>query len=161
MDAATSTSPSKVRQLIWILVLVTLLGYLGWLGRTLMEAQDLSLDMIPASEPCDIRNAPCVASRDQQQILFAIDSEKIDSNHPIQMRVELAGIDADTVRIELQGADMFMGENSYSLKRQADGSYQAEGRLPVCTTDLMTWRATVQVSEGQRTLASAFDFDAR
>ena len=162
MDTVTANENGfKLRQWIWLLLLVALLGYLGWLGRTLLDAQNQTVDMLPPSAFCDIRQGPCMAGSEARQILFAIDSAKIDSNHPIDIRVELKGFESDRVEVELQGRDMFMGQNSYRLERQTDGSYRTQGRLPVCTTDLMVWRATVRVNEGQQVTGGAFDFEAR
>ncbi|OMH25611.1 hypothetical protein [Motiliproteus sp. MSK22-1] len=158
-----ATSANKIRPslVIWVLLLTVLLGYLGWLGRTLLQAQSLAVDILPNAAPCDIRTGPCVASRDQLEIIFAIDSPALDSSHPINLRVELKGFETDKVEVELQGRDMFMGQNTYKLNQQTDGSYRTEGRLPVCTTDLMTWRATVRVHEGQKVTGGTFDFEAR
>lgn len=161
MDTTTENSDFKWQQWLWILLLVSLLGYLGWLGRTLMESQDLSVDVLPATALCDIRTAPCIAQRGTQQITFAIDSTTLDSKHPVNLRVELKGFESDKVEIDLQGRDMFMGENTYSLEKQSDGSYRAMGQLPVCSTDLMTWRATVRIQQGQQWLGGIFDFEAR
>ncbi len=150
-----------VRQLLWIAALLVLLGTLGWLGRTLLGAQQAALQLLPTQVPCDLRRGPCSAGDGQRQILFAIDSAAIESSHPLNLRVELQGFTADAVAIELQGRDMFMGQNRFLLEAQDDGSYRAQGRLPVCTTDLMVWRATVRISEGQRQLGGLFDFEAR
>ena len=158
---ANNANKMKLSQVIWVLLLVALLGYLGWLGRTLLQAQSLDIDILPNAAPCDVRTSPCIAYRDQMEILFAIDSTTLDSSHPIDLRVELKGLNADKVEVELQGRDMFMGQNTYKLIQHEDGSYRAEGRLPVCTTDLMTWRATVRVNEGQKLTGGTFDFDAR
>ncbi|MCW8885825.1 MAG: hypothetical protein OQK12_11305 [Motiliproteus sp.] len=161
MESVSQQNGMKWQQLAWIIALLVLLGYLGWLGRTLMESQDQSVELLPGEAPCDIRNAPCTAARAQQQILFAIDSPTLDSSTPVDLRVELQGFDSDKVEVELQGRDMFMGENTYKLKPQPDGSFRATGYLPVCTTDLMVWRATVRIKEGQKTLGGVFDFEAR
>ncbi len=161
METTSENNAFSWQQGLWILLLVGLLGYLGWLGRTLMESQDLSVDILPGTAKCDIRSAPCIAQRGTQHITFAIDSAELDSKHPVNLRVELKGFDSDKVEIDLQGRDMFMGENTYSLTRQQDGSYRAEGQLPVCSTDLMTWRATVRIQQGQQWLGGIFDFEAR
>ncbi|MEH6625369.1 MAG: hypothetical protein V7739_02915 [Motiliproteus sp.] len=161
METTSEANTFKWQQWLWILLLISLLAYLGWLGRTLLESQNLPVDILPGTAQCDIRHAPCVAQRGTQQITFAIDSTELDSKHPVKLRVELAGFESERVEIDLQGRDMFMGENTYSLQRQQDGSYRAEGQLPVCSTDLMTWRATVRIQQGQQWLGGIFDFEAR
>ena len=161
METVSQANGLKWQHIAWIVTLIALLAYLGWLGRTLMESQDMAVEMLPATAPCDIRNAPCTAALGQQKILFAIDSATLDSSHPVNLRVELDGFDSDKVEVELQGRDMFMGENTYKLEPQQDGSFRATGYLPVCTTDLMVWQATVRIHEGQKTLGGRFEFEAR
>lgn len=153
-----TAQPFPLRLLFLSLAGLLLLAVLGWQARGWLAEQEGQLDLF-AAPPCDLTQGPCEARRGEQGVRFSIEGP-IDSQRPLPLRVEIAGMDADQVAVDFQGVEMFMGHNRFVLQPQTDGSYRGEGRLPVCTTGPMRWRARVLVTRNNTTTGSWFDFTA-
>lgn len=139
-----------------------LLGISLWLGQQLL-AQRSSAEQLFAPLPCNPAQLQqgCSALNGTQQIRFFIDSAQLDTNEALAFRVELQGFEAQQVELELQGLDMYMGELRLTLERGSDAQYRTQSRLPACTTNVMTWRARVWVTQPSGRSGSWFDFSAR
>jgi hypothetical protein len=59
-----------------------------------------------------------------------------------------AELDSVTVSLEMQGMDM--GQNRYRMLKRADGSWQADITLPVCTSGRSDWVAGFEVQASGR-----------
>ena len=71
---------------------------------------------------------------------------------------ELPGV--NRVWVDLQGADMYMGVNQFEMK-ETEGLWQGQTELAVCTTDTMTWLATVIFETESEQEIVELRFDAR
>jgi hypothetical protein len=160
--AAPSQSPSNRTssglKTLFILGLTALLGGFWLLAQFYLD--DFSKVDLITPAPCDLSAGPCQATRGTEQIRFAIESPQIGSHALLQLRVHLEGLAADSIEVDFQGRDMYMGINRVALNKQADGSYWGEGRLPVCTTGEMPWRARVIITQQNSQVGSWFDFMA-
>ena len=153
-----SATPSSPRRLLALLLgALALLLILGWLARGWLAERDARLDLF-AAPPCDLGQGPCEARRGDDWLRLGIEGP-LDAHRPLPLRVEISK-PADQVAVDFQGVEMFMGHNHFVLQPQADGSYRGEGRLPVCTTGTMRWRARVLITRGGTTHGSWFDFNA-
>lgn len=141
------------------LLIITLAGI--WvLSNSFLNRQEEGVDVIQAVV-CDLQQGPCQATRGNQQITFAIDTESITSFTPLDFRVQLVGFEANEVSIDFQGVDMFMGINQLSLTGQSNGHYTGTKTLPGHVNEAMVWRAKVFVRQGERVTAGWFDFEAK
>lgn len=115
---------------------------------------------IPADGSCDLRAGPCSSPVDAaSQVSFAIEPREIPLVKPLQLRVELRGLEADEVKVDFSGVDMNMGFNRFTLEPMAEeGVYSGEGLLPVCVRDAMEWEAKVLVSSRGRLTSVAYRF---
>lgn len=152
-----STPSLSRRFLVLLFAALALLLILGWLARDWLAAQNDPFDLF-AAPPCDLGQGPCEARRGQTWLRLGIEGP-LDAHQPLPLRVEISE-PADQVAVDFQGVEMFMGHNRFVLKPQPDGSYRGEGRLPVCTTGAMRWRARVLITRGGTTHGSWFDFTA-
>ncbi|RDE25190.1 hypothetical protein DV711_06435 [Motiliproteus coralliicola] len=150
---------------MWILLMVAT----ALLATLLVVTQDLRQaeagNQLFSPLPCSKGQLKtgCIAQQGvDKEIRFIIDSDEVNSNAPLDYRVQLKGFEADKVEIDLQGKDMYMGELRMKLERGEDGFYRGRGQLPACTTEEMTWRATVWIAQsGEEPTGSWFDFDAK
>ncbi len=159
--------PVHKPQLIMLLLCSALLLALSlWFGQQLLQQQNTATLFAPESG-CQLPQHPCAARQGSQSITLSVTGDQFNSHQPIPFRVDLSGYEASQVTLELQGAEMYMGRNSTTLVRQADGSYQAQVQLPACTTGTMLWRATVVVTQATRPPEASqqngswFEFEAR
>ncbi len=130
------------------------------LAKSFLEQQEEGVDVIQAVV-CDFQHEPCKATRGNQQVIFAIDAETVASFIPLDFRVQLVGLEADSITINFEGVDMFMGINTLELIRHPDGSYTGTRTLPGHIDQSMVWRAKVFIRRGETVIAAWFDFEAR
>jgi hypothetical protein len=114
---------------------------------------------IPANPACDLRAGPCVSSFGKaSSVSFSIEPREIPLVKPLQLRVNLHGIEASNVEVDFSGVDMDMGFNRIRLEPVADGVFAANGILPVCVRDAMEWEAKVLISSQQGLSSVAYRF---
>ncbi|MEJ2692266.1 MAG: hypothetical protein P8166_04200 [Candidatus Thiodiazotropha sp.] len=115
--------------------------------------------LIPADPACDLRAGPCTSTLDSDsRVSFAIEPREIPLVKPLQLRVELQGLEARQVEVDFSGVDMNMGFNRFKLSATGAGGFTGEGMLPVCVRDAMEWEARVLISTPSGLKAVAYRF---
>jgi len=142
--------------MILALILVGVVGYK--LSPLLLPKADLSV----APEPgCDLQQGPCAAVLPQGgRLTFALSPRPLPVTTPLDVHVEIQGMEADRVAVDFAGVDMNMGYNRPALAHLGAGRFAAQTTLPVCVTGRMTWQATVLVETGGTRIAIPFRFAA-
>jgi len=113
----------------------------------------------PVDRGCDLRAGPCTGILpDGGRISFAISPRDIPVIKPIRFQVELEGVDAREVEVDLQGVDMNMGYNRPRLNAKGEGRFEGDAIIPVCVRDAMEWEAKVLVRTDKGTVAAPFRF---
>ncbi|ABC29805.1 conserved hypothetical protein [Hahella chejuensis KCTC 2396] len=107
---------------------------------------------------CTPGQGECRVPVNEGSVSFSFGDEPIRPARAFPIRLQLQGVKADQIRVDFEGADMYMGLNQTRLTQMADGSYQGEGYLPVCITGRMAWRATIFIAKGSDTLALVLEF---
>lgn len=111
---------------------------------------------------CDLRAGPCVSVLgDDRSLSLAIEPLTIPVLQPLQLTVDLKGIEASQVEVDFAGAAMNMGFNRVTLNAQGDGRFAGEGRLPVCVRGRMLWEARVLAHTDQGLLSAPYRFETR
>jgi hypothetical protein len=77
---------------------------------------------------------------------------------PLQLQVELTGLEAKRVQVDFSGVDMNMGFNRPNLEHQGGGRFAGEARLPVCVRDAMEWEARVLIQTDAGLISAPFRF---
>ncbi len=115
----------------------------------------------PAEVRCDLHAGPCTARLGQGITLrLAIASDgPIRALERLPLEVRLAGIAAESARVDFVGRDMDMGLHRFPLEAVGGGVFRGEGQVTICTEAVMPWRAKVVVDTPQGRLGSWFDFD--
>ncbi len=145
---------------LWSLIGLLLLAVFGVaLYRVWpMLHPDVSLE-IPADPDCDLRAGPCISSLGgESRVSFSIEPKEIPLVKPLQLRVDLQGVQASSVEVDFSGVDMDMGFNRVKLEPVAEGAFAAKGILPVCVRDAMEWEAKVLISSQQGLSSVAYRF---
>lgn len=159
LSSAGAARPPLLRLLI-IFTLLTLVVALWYLTRYSLR-DDADVHWYPPDAQCDLHAAPCTASLGQDITLrLAVASEgPIRALERLPLEVNLAGISAESVRVDFVGRDMEMGLHRFPLEAIGDGVFRGEGQVAICTEAVMPWRAKVVVDTPQGRLGSWFDFD--
>ena len=119
---------------------------------------DIALQ-IPADPKCDLRAGPCLSRLDENSsVSLSIEPREIPLVKPLQLRVDLNGIEASGVEVDFSGVDMEMGFNRVKLEPAGQGIYAANGILPVCVRDAMEWEAKVLIKSENGLSSVAYRF---
>tara|TARA_B100000749_G_scaffold11706_1_gene9646 strand:+ start:2367 stop:2615 length:249 start_codon:yes stop_codon:yes gene_type:complete len=76
----------------------------------------------------------------------------------IPIRVHLANMTADSLIVDFEGLEMYMGVVRTQLVPNAQGVYQGTFTLPECGTGKMLWRARAIIDKGTSKKGIKFDF---
>jgi hypothetical protein len=113
----------------------------------------------PLDPACDLRAGPCTGLLpDGGKIRFGIVPREIPVIKPLKFQVDVEGIDAREVEVDLQGVDMNMGYNRPKLGKLDDGHFEGQAIIPVCVRDAMEWEARVLVRTDSGLVAAPFRF---
>jgi hypothetical protein len=114
----------------------------------------------PLDPDCDLRAGPCTTALPggQGTVTLSIKPRSIPVVQPLQLQVDLVGLDAKQVQIDFSGVDMNMGFNRPSLENQGDGHFHGHARLPVCVRDAMEWEARVLIQTDAGLVSAPYRF---
>ncbi len=118
-------------------------------ARYWQSAQTAYLRMQPPVD-CDLRVAPCRQSVAGGWVGFAITPNTIPLMQTLRLEVEIQGVAAEQVVVDIRGLNMAMGLNRTSLTPAGRGRWTGETILPVCSQRTMEWEAAVQLDAGSR-----------
>lgn len=108
---------------------------------------------------CNLRAGPCVTElMSGGRVSFGIEPRSIPALEPLQLSVQLDGINAQSVSVDFSGTDMNMGFNRSKLQHQAEGKYTGQGTLSVCVRSAMEWEASVLIETGDGILSVPYRF---
>ena len=109
---------------------------------------------------CDLLDGRCEFDTSQGLASLELSPLPISSAAPFQLSVSYPGDAPDSIWIDLQGKEMYMGVNQVNLVQQGS-LWQAEANLGICTTGTMRWvlNLILEQSDGQEVYQ--FEFDAR
>ncbi len=164
MTTPASTEPAVSRPpLLRLLVLFTLgtVVVALWYMTSYSLRGDDGVRWYPEEAGCDLAQGPCRAALGERGSLsLDLGAEgEVRALEILPMTVALEGVEAESVVVDFIGRDMEMGLHRYPLTRQDDGRFRGDGQIPICTEQVMPWRARVIVDQGDERLGSGFNFD--
>ncbi|MES9971608.1 MAG: hypothetical protein ABW092_16365 [Candidatus Thiodiazotropha sp.] len=108
---------------------------------------------------CDLRAGACTTQLNGGgSVTFSIQPRDIPAVKPLQLRVDLEGIQANSIAVDFSGVDMNMGFNRTRLNSQGDGVFSGNGMLPVCVWDAMEWEAQLLIDTRQGLISVPYRF---
>ncbi len=131
--------------LIGITVFVLTIASKWWFdSRPTTALPNVALNL---QTPCDLHQAPCVASDTQgRRLRFSINPTSIPLMEEMTVQVDTSGLtDINNLRLTVEGVNMFMGYQYAELKSTGATQFQGKLILPVCTLERMEWLATLDV----------------
>lgn len=101
-------------------------------------------------DACDLNAGPCSVRHPAGGTLtLAITPRPVPMLQPLNLSLQLDATarrhmgEPETLELDLAGVEMYMGYQRPRLEHVGDGHYLGETTLPICTTEAMTWAATV------------------
>lgn len=147
--------------MLWIIVLTTLVVLIvAAYAFQIWRKPDSGIAVVASHDPsCDIQDGACEGQfPDGSRIVLSIQPRPIEGLKPLQLEVELEGLEANSVEVDFRGLGMYMGYNRARLQQVTTGHYSGEGTLSVCTLKRMLWEATVLVNTDEGIMAAPFQF---
>lgn len=153
-----SNDLSMVKYALAVIFAVVVAGALYQSWPILFPAVQVEAKVDPA---CDLRAGACTTElAGGGRVTFSIEPREIPVMRPLQLQVNIEGVDAESVEVDLSGADMYMGLNRAGLTRSEDGSFGGESIIPVCIRDAMEWEAKVMVNTSRGLFVAPYRFIA-
>jgi hypothetical protein len=118
-------------------------------------------DRVAAVEGCDLHAGPCRQTVAGGVVVLSIMPQPVPLMRPLQLAVEVVGLDARGVAVEIRGLNMDMGLNRTLLAKSHSGRWKGETILPLCSQRLMEWEAGVRLETEQGRFEVPFLFDTR
>lgn len=108
---------------------------------------------------CQTPEFPCrVVLAAGRAVTLAIEPLPVVSLQPLQLQVNVDGVEATAVVAQLKGVGMNMGLKSVPLQQQGDGRYQATTILPICIRNQMGWEVEIMLETIEGTIVAPFRF---
>ncbi len=150
MTTERKITKNDLMLLIGTLIALFIMGmisnmYYPRLSRWLQHRPDQAV-VLNADPTCNPTDRACTVGDAAMTITLKL-GDRIQSLTAFPVAVALAGAAAMAVRkvaVSFAMTDMNMGINRFDLNRQADGTWQGQAVLPVCTMGRRDWRVTVE-----------------
>lgn len=154
----TRPAPGQSTSVLRFSLLALLLAAL--LAAALFAQQRLEPDRARVQHTCDLQQGPCRVTLAEGTLQLEASPRPLRSLTPIDLRVQLDGLQARQIQADLQGAEMYMGVNRFALQPAGD-HWQGRTELAVCTTGTMRWQLTLEIATDDGLQQHQFEFDAR
>jgi hypothetical protein len=97
-------------------------------------------------ETCNLHEQSCTTENGSASVSIEVMPKPIPIARPLQVEVELKGLKAEKVELDISGVNMYMGFNRVELKPETSKSvYTGTSMLAFCTLQKMTWQLTVMI----------------
>ena len=127
-----------------------LIAVAGFVGARYWQAAQMSYVRTQPPPDCDLRAAPCRQSVAGGWLEFSITPSTIPLMETLRLDVEIQGLVAEEVVVEIRGLNMNMGLNRTLLTPAAQGRWTGETILPLCSQRSMEWEAAVRLRADAR-----------
>ena len=139
----------------WLRRILLLSGFVAiaavaFLGARYWQSVQAQYTRIAPLAGCDLRTGPCRVALAGGSLTFAIVPQDIPLMQPLRLIVSTEGLGVRRAVVEVRGRDMNMGLNRSVLEPTADGRWEGETILPVCSQTRMEWEAAVRLDAGER-----------
>lgn len=161
-DTGGDTGGEDGHPLLWSVVALLLLLLIGVAGYKYRQVTSATLiATAPLDTRCLLNAGPCTAALPGgHRARFAITPHPITATTPLQLSLQLEGVEANGVEVHFRGESMDMGLSQFVLAPQGDQRFGGEAILPVCVRNSMMWIADVLVATPQGRIAFPFRFES-
>lgn len=158
MDTTSpQAKPFSAITIVGLIVLVVAVVCAGIVAKRYLADQQPEVTVI-ASKACEPEKRNCAINIEGENIKLDFDTsaQGVKSGHQMTAVIS-SSLASKPTQISLQGRDMYMGENHFSLSPISADTFANELQFPVCTTGRMVWQATIKYEDGK---AVVFEFEA-
>lgn len=145
------------KQIVLVSLFLLLLLAAGYQLKAMLKPNaSISLALDPT---CDLHKSACTLPfPNAGSIALSVHPKDIPVLQPIQLQVNIEGLDVSGVEVDLVGVDMDMGYNRPKLEQKSPVKYTGEMIIPVCMSASMEWEARVLIHTKKGTILAPYRF---
>jgi hypothetical protein len=160
-----NTADSKqAKSSVWLYITIAILFIpLAVTIFLTMGSSETGIVARPVSN-CNLQQGPCQAVfPDGGKVTLSISPRPIHELKQLHIHVQLQGIDAQSVKVDFRGENMYMGYNRPQLKSVAPGQFAGRWVLASCGLDVehMLWQTVVLIQTARHRMAAPFPLETR
>jgi len=150
-----------LRHRLFLAGAVTAVAASGYAGFRLWQwTQPPPIVRGAVARDCDLNRTPCEATfPGGGRLRVSVSPHPIPLITPVTVEVQLIGLKAESVQIDLNSPDMNMGYNRHELARQDGERFVGRTVLPVCVRDRMTWQLQTTARTPNGPVGAIFEFE--
>ncbi len=128
--------------------LLAIVGSIG-LSACQSDTQDTQGELWPLVSECNLHQQACQSRQGDAAVSLDISPRPIAVAKPLSVTVNLAGMSAHKVELDISGINMYMGYNRSQLQAQTNepNVFRGSAMLAFCTNEVMLWQLTVLVHQ--------------
>jgi len=127
-----------------------LMAALAFFGARVWQASQTAYARVAMPPDCDLHAGPCRQALAGGRLSFAVTPREIPLMQPLRLVLETDGLAVRAAEVEIRGLNMDMGLNRTVLTQTAEGRWEGETILPVCSRRTMEWEAAVRLDAAER-----------
>jgi len=132
-----------------VLLTATLMGLLILSSCEFQSNSTETVTSWPMLKDCPLHQQACEAKQAQQSVRLQISPKPIKVARMLEVDVQLQGINAQKVELDIAGENMYMGYNRVPLAAVPNqpGYFRGQSMLAFCTLDDMHWQVSVLITQ--------------
>jgi len=156
----TELTTEKKSNYLWTIIAILVLAILLAVSYKLKDFLKPSITASAAlDESCDLRKGACTSNLPTGgKVTFSIDPNDIPILRPLQLKVEMEGVEVSKVEVDFIGIGMEMGYNRPALTIVDKTHFSGRAILPVCVRAKMDWEARILLHTEKGLIMAPFRF---
>lgn len=106
-----------------------------------------SITQWPINEQCDLNKGACTSSVNGTEITLSVSPHPIPIARPLGIEVNMNGLTAQKIELDISGVNMYMGYNRVALTSTQSGQFVGTSMLAFCTLEKMVWQLTLMIHQ--------------
>ncbi len=145
---------------LWTIIAVLVLAILLAVSYKLKDFLQPSVAITAAlDESCDLRKGACTSTLPNgAKVTISISPNDIPILRPLELKVDIEGVQVSKVEVDFIGIGMEMGYNRPKLETENTSHFKGKAILPVCVRSKMDWEARVLLHTEKGLMMAPFRF---
>ncbi|MCF6190353.1 MAG: hypothetical protein L3J51_07735 [Cocleimonas sp.] len=160
MTTSNKTNPKKLSNQLWTIVAVLVFAVFLTMGYKFKDFLSPEATVTATlNESCDLRKGRCSSALPGGgKVVFSIHPKNIPLLSPLQLDVEIEGVEVSNIDVDFVGIGMDMGYNRSKLKAVEKTHFTGNGMLSICARSKMDWEARVSLQTEKGLIIVPFRF---
>lgn len=127
------------------IALLLSLIFTGLVLQGCSESDDSNITQWKTPKNCDLHSSSCIATMGNSKVMLKISPHPIPIARPLGIEVNTKNIDAQKMKLDISGINMYMGYNRVDLTPMGHNRFVGTSMLAFCTNHKMEWQITLMI----------------